>query len=223
MWWRYWAVCIFGIGAVLLYWFHLFMAFTRELYRRGEHDHYSGTSHLLRFARLFGISGSHLEINVHLWAEPCLIAAAGVMLRTIARERHLLSWFFVTAICLSIKEAFNYWYHLRLGKRQGDMFDDTGETIDPAKAAPDQPTPKASRTEKKKRPRNIFTTEEGAEERRFAEILRILPPYSLEDAESNYHRLIKLDHPDKNPDSLGSTTRAAELNEAMEFFRKRSE
>src|SRR5450432_259604 len=58
LWSDYRAVWIFGFGAVALYWLHFLIAISRELYRVGEHDHYSGESHLLRLRRGKPMGGS---------------------------------------------------------------------------------------------------------------------------------------------------------------------
>ena len=155
VWREYGAVGIFGFGAAILYWLHLLIAFTRELYRAGEHDHYSGTSHLLRIGKIFGASGSNQEMNIHLWAEPGLILAISIVLRILSGDRHLSKWLAYSAVSLWFKEAFNYWSHLRQQKRQADMFDDTDETVDRAVSSGDQASPKAARTQKQKRLRNL--------------------------------------------------------------------
>jgi hypothetical protein len=55
---------------------------------------------------------------------------------------------------------------------------------------------------------------------RYAEVLRLMPPYSLEQAEQNYRHLIKSVHPDPNNAEAGTTEKAATLNEAIEYFRR---
>ena len=221
IWQQYRAVCLFGIAAISLYCSHLLIAFVRELYHRGEHDHYSGRSHPIRFMRWTGrVANPHVEMNVHLWAEPLAILAAALTLRFVLGERHLSTWLVFAALCLWFKEAFNYWHHLRQKKRQGDIFDDAGDTVEPPSANPiQQEPPKASRKARVKRQRNV--DQDLDQEQRFAELLRLLPPYTLATAEEHYRALIKTDHPDANEGTPESTTRSGELNEAIEFFRER--
>ena len=223
IWRQYRAVCVFGAGAAALYWVHLLTAFLRELYHRGEHDHYSGTSHVLRIMRRPGRPQPRFfEMNLHLWAEPAAILFVALFLRLAFAERRLSSWLVLVAVCLWFKEAFNYWFELRQRKRQVDTFIDVDAGAEPPNTRnEDMAPPKPTRTAKKKYPKNVGGAEDSAQERRYAELLRLLPPYSLEQAEENYRALIKLEHPDANSDSPGSTTRAAELNEAIEFVRHR--
>ena len=223
IWRQYRAVCIFGAGAAALYWVHLLTAFLRELYHRGEHDHHSGTSHALRMLQRHGRPQPRFfEMNLHLWAEPAAVLFLGFFLRLAFAERRLSTWLVLAAGCLWFKEAFNYWFELRQRKRQKDTFTDVDDgTPPPNTRNDDTDKPKSTRTGKKKYPRNVSGAEDSAQERRYAELLRLLPPYSLEQAEENYRALIKLNHPDANSDSPESTTRAAELNEAIQYFRKR--
>jgi hypothetical protein len=220
VWQQYRAGCFFGIVAIALYYSHLLIAFVRELYHRGEHDHYSGKSHPIQFMRWTGrVPNPHFEMNVHLWAEPLAILVAALILRFVLGERHLSTWLAFAALCLWFKEAFNYWHHLRQKKRQGDIFDDAGDTVEPPSANPiQQEPPKASRKARVKRQRSA--DQDLDHERRFAELLRLLPPYTLAAAE-HYRALIKAEHPDANDGTPESTTKSGELNEAIEFFRER--
>ena len=70
--------------------------------------------------------------------------------------------------------------------------------------------------------RNFPATEKTSSETRFAEMLRLLPPYTLDKAEENFRTLIKLEHPDATSQSPEHNARAADLNDAIEFFRKNS-
>jgi hypothetical protein len=224
IWREFRVVCFFGMAAVILYWLHLFGAFLRELYGKGEHDHYSGRSHPLRLMRKKGrVPGSVFEMNLHLWGEPAAILIGGLALRLVLRERHLSMWFVLVAVCLWFKEAFNYWHQLRQRKRQGDIFEDAGETVEPHSATESHNSepPKATRKAPVKRGRSAAATAEAERERRAAELLRLLPPYSLEKAEENYHALIKTDHPDANDGTPESTAMSAELNEAIAYFREK--
>ncbi len=221
IWASYRFVCLFGIGAVLLYWLHLLSAFLRELYGKGEHDHYSGRSHPLRVMRKSGrVPDPRFEMNLHLWGEPGAVFVVAIALRLVGGESHLSAWLLFVALCLWFKEAFNYWHRLRQRKRQGDIFDDTEDSVEPpsgtGRNSPE--APKATRKARVKRERSSG----GAErERRAAELLRLLPPYSLEKAEENYRAIVRMDHPDANDGSDESTERTAELNEAIGYFREK--
>jgi hypothetical protein len=223
VWRQYRSVCLFGMAAAALYWMQLLGAFLRELYRKGEHDHYSGRSHALRIISGAGTQGALAEMNLHLWAEPAAVLLTGLVLRFAFAERHLWIWLCFAAICLWFKEAFNYWHRLRQQKRQGDIFDDAGDTVEPPSSAgtQTQEPPKATRKARVKRERSAPDPVEIERESRAAELLRLLPPYTLEKAEENYHALIKMSHPDRNEGATESVERSVALNEAIEFFRER--
>ena len=69
--------------------------------------------------------------------------------------------------------------------------------------------------------RTVVLTEEEARALRLAEVLGIAEPYDLEEAEANYRDRIQLAHPDTQGNSPESNRRTSDLNEAIEFFRKK--
>jgi hypothetical protein len=218
------AMILFGSGAVLLYWRHLLIAFKREWNQTGEHEHYSGNSHLVRLMQRGGQApDARFEAKLRLWAEPGVALLVSLALRLFLGERALSFWLFLVAVCLWSKEALNHWFRIRERKRRQDMFTDTEEAVEPPVASHLSQEPlKAVRKPKVKRGRNATSTDDAARNRHFAEVLRLLPPFSLEQAEANYRELIKIEHPDANDDSEESVARAAELNEAIEYFRCQS-
>lgn len=152
VWRDYRAALLFGLGAILLYSLHLLISFMRELHRTGEHDHYSGTSHALRW--MGKTPGASAEMNLHLWWEPGVLLFAAVVLRLSLGERRLSGWLVLVAFSLCTKELLNYWYHLRHRKRQEDIFGDAGDTVEPSSPNSVAPTPpKATRKAGVKRPR----------------------------------------------------------------------
>ncbi len=223
-WQDYHAVVFFGAGAGALYWIHLLTAIGREFGPDAEHDTFSGKSHLLRLGRSFGVATtSKAEAIVHTWIEPAAILLAAVALRVISGEQRLAKWLVLTAACLCAKEALNYWHHLRSRKRQRDIFGDADENVAaPGSGGQATEMPKGTRKGRAKRPRNFTRGDEEAETRHAADLLRMVPPYSLEKAEANYHGLIKLEHPDAQQGTEESNARTAELNGAIEYFRAKS-
>lgn len=223
MWGAYRIPCIFGLAAMTLYWVHLAVAVSQQWQQKAAHDRYSGTSIMFRFLKgVRAESPAELERQIHLWFEPGLVLLGAATLRFAFGERHLSNWLFLLSGCFWCKEGLNRWFEIRQVKRQKDIFDDATDTPDaPTSTILDTETPKATRKEGVKQPRNKAAAEEKAKERRFAEALRLKPPYSIEKAEENYLTLIKLEHPDATTQSPESNARAAELNEAIEFFRER--
>ncbi len=221
VWGRYWAVCMFGAGAILLYWTHFLVAFFRELYRRGEHDHDSGTSHLLRLLRLRKKLFTPLfEMNWQIWAEPGLVLMMGIVLKLITGEKLLSSWLMITAPCLSLKECLNFWLQLRQKKRHEDAQEDAFELIGEDDAGSEGPIPLPARHERVKRQRiSGQSAEEELTIQRFSKLLHITPPFTLATAESSYRQLVKQFGGDGEltPDQA---TKFSELNEAIAFFRK---
>ena len=223
VWGAYRRVCIFGIAAMALYWTHLALAFANEWTKNWRHDRHTGNSHILQILRLAGVQNAgRLEGDTHLWAEPALVLAIAVALRFGWREQPLSKWLVYAAGFLWCKEAINRWFGLRYNKKQKDILDDAAATVEPMAPPMDQGPVKATRKERVKRTRNTADADETARERHFAEILRLRVPYTLEGAEENYRTLIRLEHPDATgDDSAEGNTRAAELNEAIEYFRNR--
>lgn len=233
MWEKHRSPCLFGAGALLLYWGHLFVAMSQQLYRRGEHDQYSGTSHLLRLLRALGMVGlesrlgmtsTKTEKHLQLWGEPLLVLLAATLLRLGWGERQV-SWFLPwLAAAMLLKETLNLWLEVRRQKIQSDTMGDAREQGEMMRE--DEPAaseaPKATRKAWVKRQRSATSSAAEAEkERRCAELLRLLLPYRLEQAEENYRLLIKAEHPDTHNGSAESTSLAIELNEAVEYFRER--
>ena len=218
LWRGYRAVCFFGIGAVTLYWGQFFRTFSREWRKKAEDDNFPGISHIMRFPRRAGIPAPNEEI-VRLWAEPAAVFFVSGALRIVLEERHLSTWLFFAAICMIGREAINHWTGVRRDKvvvetiqkaeRQGDALAGERPTVAP---------PKATRQEGVKQKRNTGGT--GREER-LAKVLRLHQPYTLEKAEENYRTLIQLEHPDAHENSPESNAVTAELNEAIDFFRKK--
>jgi hypothetical protein len=220
VWPQYRALCIFGIGAVLLYWIHFAIAFFREWNRNAAEDHYPGTSHIQWLVNRFGLPAIPGEI-LRLWVEPALLVTAFFISRFAFAENRLSSWMLFTAACMVAREAVNHWTTIRRNKAFTEGIEKAkrqGESLTPTSHNSEDP-PKRTRTEAVKQPRNTAAADDKARERRFAEILRLRPPYMLEKAEENFLTLIKLEHPDVSGQPSECAGRAAELNEAIDFFR----
>lgn len=82
--------------------------------------------------------------------------------------------------------------------------------------------PQAARTGKQTMKRTVVLSEEEQRAVRFAGILGITEPYDIEEAEANYRERIQLSHPDTHGNSPENNRRSADLNDAVEFFRKKS-
>ncbi|MBX7210415.1 MAG: hypothetical protein K1X78_19040 [Verrucomicrobiaceae bacterium] len=197
-------------------------AFTRELSRKGAHDFYVGTSHLLRLAgNSTSRSSERLATTIHLWVEPAIVLFVAALLRGFMGEGRLSQGLAIIAFAMWGKEFVNHWYRLRQQKKQQDVFADAEEAIEENPTMTRATAPSAlGRKARAKRVRAAGEAGEG-DERKFAEALRLLPPYSLAQAEQNYRVLIKDCHPDANDQSEESNERAATLNEALEHFRRK--
>jgi hypothetical protein len=204
VWIVYHRVCIFGIAAMVLYWTHFGLAFANEWTKNWRHDRYTGKSHIVRLLSLAGVQRTpQLEEALQIWAEPWLVYAACFL------------W---------CKEAINAWFGMRHDKKQKDIFDDAAHTVEPMAEVAKQTPVIATRKERVKRQRNTAGIDETAQEQRYAGILRLRTPYSIETAEENYRALIRLEHPDATgKQSPEDNARAAELNDAIAFFRENLE
>lgn len=216
VWQIYWAFCGFGIAAALLYLTHLFTAITREIYRVGKHDHSSGISHMLRAIGAKRWAKPHM----HIWVEPVIVILIAILLRTVWSETKLSGWLMLVAPSLAVKEALNLWFQLRQKKRHHDSQDDAIDIFDEDPRMQEAEAPKAVGRERVKRPRtNKTSAEDDLKERHFAQILRLMPPYTLDAAEQNYRQLIKEVHPDPNEQNSHNNALAAQLNDAIAHFR----
>jgi len=221
--WPHWrAVALFGVAASLLYLCHLLKAFGRELRRSGKHDYYAGTPHFMRLAALFRTEArDKIEAFTYLWLEPALVLIAATLF-SIAGVAKLPFWLVLLSLSLWSKEAINYWYRLRHQKKQSDVFSDAGESLDhyPG-SSPAGGVTGAGRKPRQKRERAVVDTgtDQGRAIDRYAEILRLMPPYSLEQAETNYRALMRGCHPDTAGSDPDASKRASELTEALDFFR----
>jgi hypothetical protein len=222
IWREYRAVCIFGTGAVILYCSHLWIAFSREWRKRGEDDPYPGTLRTQRLARLFGFPAV-AEETLRFWVEPGIVAFLSLVLRFAFGESHLSACLLFIAFCMVGREAINHWTTVRRDKAflaGVKKAKEQGETLSPEYQNP-QPQPKPVRTEPVEMKRNFPVPAKKDPETRFAEILRLVPPYTLEDAIENYKKIIRFEHPDGHENSPESNARTAELNDAVAFFREK--
>lgn len=222
VWRQFWALCLFGLAAATLYFIHFFTAFFREIYREGAHDNDSGKPHSLRILGFLGRQASpKLQKNWHIWGEPLLVLVAGLLLR-IFGEHYLSAWLILCAPCLCLKEALNHWFQIRQKKRHRDSRDDAEDIFEDAEPPKTTEAPKPVGKDKVKRPRaSSLPAEEEIRERQFAQVLRLMPPYRLTEAEQNYRELIKRHHPDPSHETPESNAMSAELNDAITFFRKK--
>jgi len=219
-WSQYAPLCFFGMVAFVLYGLHWVIAFTQQIRGTAEHDQFSGKSNLVILLQAVGVHvDPDREWTFHWWVEPAFVALLGGLLQFSGAGQVLVWWLYLAAAALWCKEALNYWLPLRRLKRHQDSFQDAEESL--GKAPPStvhQAQPKAVRKSRRVRKR---VSNEGANdpatERMYAEKLRLLPPFTLEQAEQNYRMLMKESHPDA--DGQEGAEQAQELNLAIEYFR----
>ena len=224
IWHEYRALIIFSNGAVVLYWLHYGITFFREWGRKRERerDDYSGTSHALRVLHNRGVSKRTAEINLHLWMEPAIVLLFAAALRFAFNERHLSAWLVIAASCMICKEGLNYWAETRRGNLLDDINEDAEELDKELGGSQTKAeAPQAARTGKQTMKRTVVLSPEEERELRFADILGIAEPHDLEEAEANFRERIQLTHPDTHGNSPETHARSVDLNEAIEFFRKK--
>ena len=222
LWREYRAICIYITGAIILYWIHYAITYFSEWRKRAEDDPYPGKMHTERLARLLGFSAVSEE-TLRFWIEPGLVAFVSLVLRFVFRESHLSSCLMFVAFCLVGREAINQWTTLRRDKAFGEGVRKAkrqGENLSAEDQTP-LPLPKPVRTEPVEMKRNSPAPAKKDSETRFAEILLLRPPYTLEKAEKNFRKLIRLEHPDGHENSPESNAATVELKDAIEFFREK--
>jgi len=148
-------------------------------------------------------------------------ALAGT-LRVLFNERYVSTWLIFVSPCMTFKEGLNYWTEIRRGKIAKDLNEEAeerGNELGGGKATTE--APQAARVGQQAMKRTVVLTEEEARAVRLAEVLGIAEPYDLEEAEANFHNLIRQQHPDTQGNSPESNRRTSDLNEAIEFFREK--
>lgn len=220
-WRQYWALVLFSMGASILYLLHLAAVLWREARSKASHDAYAGTSHFLRIPGLeFLMANDGFVMALHLWAEPLFTAFVATVLRLFLNERCLSGWLWCVAGAMAGKAFINYVYDIRAAKKREDIMEDAEDGMPQRAGQHDAPLPNAGgRKPKGHYPPNA-TVVPHADELRHSEVLRLMPPSSLEQAEQHYRELIKAYHTDTNPPTPENHRKSAELNEAIEYFRK---
>lgn len=224
IWREYRAACIFSAGAVALYWLHFAVTFVREFGKKRDRkrDDYSGTSHAFRVLRSLGVSKRVAELSVYLCIEPATVLLVAAALRLAFHEQHLSASLFIVAPCMICKEGLNYWVETRRGNLLDDINEDAAELdkeLGGSQTKAEAPEP--TRTGKQTMKRTVVLSPEEERELRFADILGIAEPHDLEEAEANFRERIQLTHPDTHGNSPETHGRSVNLNEAIEFFRKK--
>lgn len=153
-WRRSAALCLFGLGAVLLYGAHLTFAFVSELRGTATHDNDSGVPHLVRILNSAGIQlPEQLRSLWAIWGEPTLVLLVALAARWPLGASSLSTWLLLVAPCLWFKEALNHWLQIRQRKRQRDAMEDAQDGLDGSHSQTDLPAPAASRKDKMRRKR----------------------------------------------------------------------
>jgi len=155
LWARAGAPMTFAFAASGLYVVHLMAAVRAQASRSGEHDTYSGKSHLLRLAQaISGEANTRFEMHLHLWIEPLIVLVAAVILKLSTGQLVFPLWLATIAFSLSAKEVRNYWSEIRKEKRKTDMLGDTKDDAEDLSDRPKPEAPKGTRKPKRQHPRN---------------------------------------------------------------------
>lgn len=204
---RFASLSCFLLTASALYMFHLLLSLSKNAGGRGEHDQDAGSSHLLSFLGSSPSQKSHFL--VHCLAEPAIF----ILLAVILPQSPLTTYFVFAGIALAWKELIRSWLSIRTKKRLQDSIGDAKANIETTVG--DKPTDLVSkgRSEREKLTRRYDSEE--TEEYIYAEILRLIPPYSLPQAELNFAALLS-DEEQKTP---VNDDRIDRLNTAIGYFR----
>lgn len=206
----------FALLATVLYLIHLGKSVSAQ-FGRAPHDRHSGDPWL-------AVSRANPAVVV-LWVEPALLVLGSGLLRFVWKGDALSAYLLISGGALWIKEAINQWAGIRKTKRQIDVTTDADETMgkmldaEPSFSTKgDTRAANTSRRSRVKRARQAASSEGDLVETHAA-VLRMIPPYSLEQAEKNYRALAKQSHPDRNDTEEGEGRAMQKLTEAVEFFR----
>jgi hypothetical protein len=145
---RYLPLAGFLVLASMLYLIHLGVSVTSNIVGHGEHDQFSGRSHLLAF--ISDDRRHKLESVIHTIVEPLLTAFVAWLLSPTLLGTSL----FIFSIALALKELVRSWKSIRLKKRFKDNLSDASETMDAAQPGALKPIPATGRTHRERFPRN---------------------------------------------------------------------
>lgn len=206
-------------SCALIYVVHLIRAVVSQL-GKAPHDQFAGRSHF----QFLGIP----ELILFLWFEPILVSGVAIFFQFTGKGHYFSQVLGMLALTMFAKELINRWSQLRKGKQQVDATDDAEEIM--GKVANDRDSGvsvKASvgsstrrARQKRKRARGAVGESEDAVETH-AVVLRMIPPYTLEQAESNFRSLVKQFHPDESEQDPEGNAGLVELTSARDFFRQR--
>lgn len=213
---RFGAVSKFLAISSALYLLHLIRSLWLESRFEAKHDQYSGTSHLVRVFSTSGDDAKRIGMFKTI-VEPIITLVIGLVIQK-TFSHNLGSLLFWIGLAFFLKELIRSWLTLRRRKRQSDNIEDAEEN---APSISDDKRPATSnRKPRRNRQRTALPENSLVEtQRRYAEILRLLPPYTIENAEKNFRMLIKEVHPDTHGSSDEATRRTRDLTEALDYFR----
>lgn len=125
---RFGALAIFLSLVSFLYLIHLLWSLIKEWSSKGQHDRYSGRSHLLNILPSIPAC-SPAETRVYMLAEPALIILAGLITaKWVAANLGMV--LIGAGIALFLKEALNAWLTARQKKRLKDNLIEVGDGIE---------------------------------------------------------------------------------------------
>lgn len=206
-------LCWFSALAAIFYVVHLIRSVISQ-FNTAPHDQFSGKSWL---------SASGMKPTfIAVWMEPIALLLGAIFSRSYLPGDPLGKYLLFAGGSLWLKESINHWASLRKTKRQVDVTEDADETMEKILDSGQAPgTPDfdgATRTTRKPRTRRErVSTQTTGDLETHASILRMLAPYTLDQAEKNFRLLAKQQHPDN---SQGDGQSMRQLTEARDFFRQ---
>lgn len=214
-------ICWFVVVSSLLYLGHIARSIFAQ-WGQAPHDQFSGKS-------VF----SFLKLPVSIlffWAEPLLVWLLAGVFETLQKGNSLSDFLAVSALAMFCKEGINRWFHVRKLKQQLDATSDAEETMTAVSSEREsprhdsEPSRKSSRKARRTRKRSTENREPSDSDlETHATVLRMIPPYSLEQAETNFRVLVKEFHPDESRQNPENNARLLALTEARGFFREHFE
>lgn len=203
---KYLELAIFSLSASILYLVQLVRAISKQSTRTAEHDQDSGISRISVLLSKFAKPQRIIQGVI----EPLFTIILGLFLRFNPLGEILI---FMGA-AFALKELIRYWLTTRREKRMQDSLVDANTMVE--KMKPVTKNARASdkgRTDEETHTRKFH--KDAAEESHYAEILRLLPPYSIEGAEANFAALFE----SINPESPNAKETIRRLDEAIGYFR----
>lgn len=194
VWQRWGGFCLFGIFTAALYAGHYLFGFFKETAKKGSHDQHSGDSWLL--CLLKAESKEKSAVILQVVAEPLLVLGVALLIGRGTFSSPISIWLKWAGYALFVKEGINYWYMIRGLKRTSDVKSDAEGLMVEGEARRGYLRNEGNQVHGA----GFLNLERDSAERgkrtiKYAQLLKMQPPYTVEKARQSFKELGSVDDP----------------------------